>query len=114
MNDLLPIIIIGALLLFVIYTVMKNQTPVVTNPDNRDYRQGGNERPRYDDPEIRGQGSFGRDKSPYENDRDDNRAVPVWMEKERQRDLEAQQSQRSTYNDDPDIQGRGSFGRNKR
>jgi len=116
MGDLLPIIIIGAIILFIVYTMMKNQTRMASDPDDRDFRTQGSERPRYDDPEIEGRGGFGRDKDRRRDD--DATATYAWMDDEE--DLKTRQSERPVPyaadepEDDPDIDGRGGFGRDKR
>ena len=125
MNDLIVYVIIGALILYLLYTVMKKQAPPIGHPDSRDYRVRGDERPRYDHPDVRGDGSFGRDADvdvyevnrdrEIDRDRHKDDVVPVWMKRERDRN-DRQPPRRvssQSANDNPDIQGHGGFGRDK-
>ena len=99
MNDLLPYIVLGVIALIVIYSVMRAKRIPPYN-DNRDFRGEGTERPRYDTPEIRGNGTFGRDKH-------DDKDTPAWL----------RQSTRPLPDTSPEsgnaIQGRGGFGKDQ-
>jgi hypothetical protein len=89
MNDIEVYIIVLVIVLLIAYLLTRNQSNV--NSGTNPY-EPGDERPRYDAPDIEGQGSFGRNRSGgFDND-----------------------AQPRTRNDSPNIRGQGSFGKDKR
>lgn len=89
--DFQTIFIILAIVLLVAYLINRKQS----NTDNNDLEQGS-ERPNYDDPNVQGRGSFGRNRA-NQSSRSTNNTPPA-----------------NSQNDDPNVRGRGGFGRNKR
>lgn len=88
-------LIILVIVLLIAYLITRNQA-------RSGYGSGtgmGNEEPYYDDPDIQGQGSFGRNQG--------SNPLGRMMDRETTRPS-------ASRRDNPNIQGRGSFGRNKR
>ena len=92
--DFQTIIIIGAIILLIAYLVNRNQA----NRGNNN--QIGNERPTYDDRDVAGSGSFGRDRDQASSERQNNQS---------NREI----TKPSSRNDDRNVAGQGSFGRDK-
>jgi len=98
MGDISTYIIILVIVLLVAYLINRSQS---RGGMYRDDSQG-DESPYYDDPDIRGQGSFGRDAS--DND----------ISESRPRSSFPSGPGPGSRRDSPNIRGRGSFGKDKR
>jgi len=110
MENMLLYIIIGIFVLLIIYSIFNNQqSPRTTSdPENRDFRQRGDERPQYDDPGITGGGSFGRDGTSR------NPVVADWERRNRDNDTSQRSKPKVSRDvDDNKVTGRGGFGRDK-
>lgn len=107
MEELLPYIIIGAIILYVIYTNMNSSAPVNAQSDERDEPRREREQPRYDSRDVRGRGGFGRE-------RNQDEPASGWLRRTRNgpqtRQVDRPSSRR---NDSPRVRGRGGFGRDK-
>jgi len=97
MDDISTYIIILVIVLVVAYLINRSQSRGTAYRD--DYQ--GDEAPYYDDPDVRGQGSFGRDAS----DNDFERRPSGGM---------SGPGPATPRRDSPNIRGRGSFGKDKR
>lgn len=109
MDQVILYVIIGVFFLLLAYSVWRNNNrSVASDPSDRDFSQRGSERPRYDDPDIRGSGSFGSPRSDDDLD---------WLSRRRQSrgsmERTASSSNRSSSNDSERVRGQGSFGRDK-
>jgi hypothetical protein len=106
MNDITLLCLFGMFLLFVLVVLPRfmnsYQNPYGYDPNydpNEDYGEG---RPTYDDPDVEGRGSFGRDRGSS-----GGRSMNFpWRGGSRG-------GSRPSV-DSPNVRGRGSFGRNKR
>ena len=92
--DMQTLIIVIVVVLLIIYLLNLNQS---RRGDGGTYLDDGGERPIYDDPDIDGRGSFGRD-------RGSSSSFPGT----------SGSSSRRPSNDSPNIRGSGSFGKDKR
>ncbi|MGB7341255.1 MAG: hypothetical protein WBC91_20325 [Phototrophicaceae bacterium] len=109
MDDPMMMFVIAIVVLVVIYILMKNMRNNTNNTqDNRDYRTQGSERPRHDDPNIAGSGTFGTRQSREELD---------WLRSSQKRTEPpvVREVSRDVRNvDSSEIDGRGAFGRDKK
>jgi hypothetical protein len=92
-QTLLVIVVIGVLL---IYLLKRGQSGGVK--PNVNAQSQGTEHPRYDDPNVEGQGSFGRDSS--------NQSASE------SRNSNSSGTERPRH-DDPNVEGHGGFGRDR-
>jgi hypothetical protein len=91
--DMQTLIIVIVVVLLIVYLLNLNQA---RRGNGGNYMEDGGERPVYDDPDIDGRGSFGRDRG--------GSSFPG----------SSGSSSRRPSNDSPNIRGRGSFGKDKR
>jgi hypothetical protein len=98
--DMQTIFIIVVIALLIMYLINRNQSRSGYGSGNP--LEPGNERPRYDDPDIEGRGSFGRD-----NDAESSSYMP---RSSPGRDAVQPRPTRDSDN----IRGRGGFGKDKR
>lgn len=96
MDGIETYIILFVIVLLVAWLLTRNQR---TSVGGEPYEEG-QERPRYDSPDIEGRGSFGRDSSTIDDDATDMRP-------------RVGGPRPGAGRDNPNIRGQGSFGKDK-
>jgi len=108
MNNVTLLCLFAMFILFVLVVLPRlmnsRQNPNDYEPVPDDRYPPGDEQPRYDNPNIDGRGSFGRDRNP-------DRGNPTSSGNDTRRQPDS--STGRSRPDDKNVRGRGSFGRDK-